>query len=83
MVSLPPTSSLPLLISLSSYPSLFFYPHLRTVPASFPQLLSRAGHNIGCGVVVVVLGGESLHGGRGGEGGGDVYMDVMRGGDSR
>lgn len=44
--------SVPLLISLLLsflffFHPLFSLPHLHTVPASFPQLLSQAGHNIG------------------------------------
>lgn len=43
--------SLPLFISLSSHPSPFAPHPPHSVPASFPQLLSRAGHNIRGGCV--------------------------------
>lgn len=49
----------PFLFSSLSPPILpFFYPHLHTVPASFPQLLSRAGHNIGGGMRTGGWGGR-------------------------
>lgn len=79
---LPSSSHLSL---LPSSPFFFFFslPHLCTVPASFPQLLSQAGHNIGGRLCVWIRGwGGRRGGGRGGGGGGDVYVDVMRGGDS-
>lgn len=49
----------PFLFSSLSPPILpFFYPHLHTVPASFPQLLSQAGHNIGGGIRAGGWGGR-------------------------
>lgn len=49
----------PFLFSSLSPPILpFFYPHLHTVPASFPQLLSQAGHNIGGGMRTGGWGGR-------------------------
>lgn len=69
---LPPSSHLSLLFS---------YPHLHTVPASFPQLLSLAGHTTLGGWVWG--GGGAMHedwSWERREGGGD--MDVMRAGDS-
>ncbi len=56
---LPSSSHLSLLLSFP-----FFLPHLHTVPASFPQLLSRAGHNIGGGSAWGLEGGAGEEGRR-------------------
>lgn len=71
---LPSSSHLSLLLCFP-----FFSPHLHTVPASFPQLLSRAGHNIGGGSACELDGGVGEEGRRKRC---VLYMDVMRGGDS-